>query len=83
MIIMYTSNWCGYCTAAKNLLKDLNLEFEEVNIEEKNISRNDLFELSGGYTIPQISINGKFIGGFQELQNLYQDNKLINLINDE
>ena len=83
MIIMYTSNWCGYCTAAKNLLKDLNLEFEEVNIEEKNISRNDLLELSGGYTIPQISINGKFIGGFQELQNLYQNNKLINLINDE
>tara|TARA_B110000438_G_C15563928_1_gene542357 strand:- start:448 stop:699 length:252 start_codon:yes stop_codon:yes gene_type:complete len=83
MIKIYTSNWCGYCNAAKNLLNDLNLSFEETNIEEANISRDDLLELSGGYTVPQISIRGEFIGGFQELQSLYQNNQLMKLINNE
>ena len=83
MIKIYTSNWCSYCNAAKNLLNELNLEYEEINIEEKNISRSDLQKLSGGYTIPQISINGEFIGGYNELQSLHQNNKLMILVNNE
>tara|TARA_X000001036_G_C20175611_1_gene601296 strand:+ start:211 stop:459 length:249 start_codon:yes stop_codon:yes gene_type:complete len=82
MIKIYTSNWCGYCNAAKNLLNDLNLSFEEINIEENNMTRDDLLQLSGGYTVPQICINGKFIGGFQELQSLHQNNQLMALINE-
>ena len=83
MIKMYTSTWCSYCNAAKNLLNELNLEYEEINIEEKNISRSDLQELSGCYTIPQIFINGEFIGGYKELQYLHQNNQLLSTINDE
>ena len=83
MIKIYTSNWCGYCDAAKNLLNNLNLEFEEINIEENNLSRQDLLKLSGGYTIPQICINNNFIGGYSELQILHQNNKLMDLINEK
>ena len=83
MIQMYTSNWCSYCSAAKNLLNELKLEYEEINIEEENISRSKLQKLSGGYTIPQISINGEFIGGYNELQELHQNNKLMGLVNNE
>ena len=83
MIQIYTSNWCSYCNAAKNLLSKLDINFEEINIEEKNISRLDLQELSGGYTVPQICINGKFIGGYVELQDLYQNGKLLEIINDK
>jgi len=81
MIIIYTSNWCSYCNAAKKLLDDLKLEYQEINIEEKNISRQELLDLAGGYTIPQISINDKFIGGYNELQSLYQNDKLLDLVN--
>ncbi len=83
MITVYTSNWCDYCNAAKNLLNELNIDFKEINIEENNISREELLKLSGGYTIPQICINNKFIGGYTELQNLYQNNKLMDLINEK
>ena len=83
MIQIYTSNWCSYCNAAKNLLLKLNLAFEEINIEEKNISRLDLQDLSGGHTVPQICIYGKFIGGYVELQNLYQNGELLKIINDK
>ena len=81
MIQIYSSNWCSYCNAAKNLLNELNLDFEEINIEEKNISREELLKLSGGHTVPQICINEKFIGGYSELQSLYQNDKLMDLIN--
>ena len=83
MIKIYSSNWCSYYKAAINLLKELKLEFEEINIENENISRQELEKLSGGYTVPQISINGKFIGGYDQLQSLYQNNKLIDLIRNE
>ena len=83
MIKIYSSSWCSYCTAAKNLLKQLNLDFEEINIEKENITRENLLELSGAYTVPQICINGKFIGGYKELQSLYQNNQLMDLINDK
>ena len=83
MILIYTSNWCGYCTAAKNLLDELKLDYKEINIEEENISRQMLLDLSGGYTVPQIKINDKFIGGYDVLQNLYQNNKLLDLVNEK
>ena len=83
MIKIYSSNWWSYCNAAKNLLKELNISFEEINIEENNISREDLLKLSGGHTVPQICINEKFIGGYTELQNLYQNNKLMDLIDEK
>ena len=81
MVKIYTSNWCGYCNAAKNLLDKLKIQYEEINIEEENINREDLLNLSGSYTIPQICINDTFIGGYQELQSLYQNNKLEEIIN--
>ena len=83
MIKIYSSNWCGYCKAAKNLLIELNLEYKEINIEKANISREELHKLSGQYTVPQICINGDFIGGYQDLQRLHQNNKLMDLINNE
>ena len=81
MVKIYTSNWCGYCSAAKNLLDKLGIEYEEINIEEINMSRQELLNLSGQYTIPQISINNTFIGGYQELQSLHQNKKLEKIIN--
>jgi glutaredoxin len=46
------------------------LEFEEINIEEEGWSRDDLFELTGGRTVPQIIIDEKPIGGYDDLLKL-------------
>jgi len=81
MIKIYTTNWCPSCVAAKNLLKNENIDFEEINIEEKGISREKLLEISGKYTVPQIVINNQYIGGYDQLLYLYQNNKLNKLIN--
>ena len=80
MIKIYTTNWCPSCNMAKTLLNEKGLSFEEINIEEKNMSRDDLIELTGGGTVPQIVINNNSIGGFDSLVRLNSTGKLEKLI---
>ena len=83
MIKIYTTSWCPSCVSAKNLLAELNIDFEEINIEEEKISREDLQEISGKYTVPQIIINNKCIGGYTQLLYLHQNNELDKILNDK
>ena len=76
MIKIYSTNWWGSCIAAKKLLDDKGLSYEEINIEEANISREKLIQLTGGYTVPQIIINDEAIGGLDQLLILNKEGKL-------
>ena len=82
MIKLYTSNWCSYCVAAKRFFEEHKIKYQEINIEDENISRQDLLELSGRYTVPQIFINNQCIGGYDDLIKLHQNNQLLELINE-
>ena len=83
MIKIYTTNWCPSCVAAKRLLAEEGIKFKEINIEEEEISREKLQEISGNYTVPQIIINDKCIGGYDQLLYLYQNNKLNEVVNEK
>ena len=76
MIKLYTSNWCSYCVAAKRFFEEHKIKYQEINIEEKNISREDLANIAGASTVPQIVINDNSIGGFDNLLALDQSGKL-------
>tara|TARA_B110000438_G_C15410973_1_gene477555 strand:+ start:316 stop:528 length:213 start_codon:yes stop_codon:yes gene_type:complete len=67
---------------AKKMLDDMGMSYQEIDIEEHNISRDKLSKLTGGYTVPQIIINDKVIGGFTQLLQLNQSGKLRELIKD-
>jgi glutaredoxin len=69
--------------AAKQMLDDMDMSYENIDIEKENISRDNLAKITGGYTVPQIIINDIAIGGFNELLRLNQSGKLKKLINDE
>ena len=69
-IKVYSTTWCPSCVHAKRLLSDRGLEYEEINIDEKGWSRDDLFELTGGRTVPQIMIDEKPVGGYNDLVQL-------------
>ena len=75
-VIIYSTSWCPSCISAKRLLEEKNIDFEEVNIDEEEISREKLFEITGGMSVPQIVINNKPIGGFEHLMELSQSGKL-------
>ena len=76
MIKIYSTSWCGPCSSAKRMLEELGQTFEEINIEEEGISREELQKLTGGATVPQIIINGEAIGGFDSLMKLNQEGTL-------
>jgi len=76
MIKIYSTAWCGPCASAKRLLDSLGQSYQEIDIEQNNISREKLMEMTGGMTVPQIIINEKSIGGFDQLLQLNQSGEL-------
>ena len=79
-IEMYTTAWCGYCERAKALLTRRGLEYREIRIDEDPNFRARLAELTGGWTVPQIVIDGRPIGGYDELWRLDRSGELEDLL---
>ena len=69
-IRVYTTRWCGYCVRAKALLNSRGIAFEEVQLDDEPQFRRMLFDLTGGWTVPQIVIGDEPIGGYTELWKL-------------
>lgn len=77
---MYTTQWCGYCVRAKALLDARGLPYEEIDLDDGAGFRARLHELTGGWTVPQILIGGKPIGGYTELWRLDREGLLDELL---
>jgi glutaredoxin 3 len=75
-IQIYTTRWCGYCVRAKALLRSRGFEFEEISLDHDPAFRRKLHDLTGGWTVPQILIDGEPIGGYTELWRLDRDGRL-------
>ena len=73
---MYTTAWCGYCVRAKALLQSKGIAFEEINLDHDPTFRQKLLDLTGGWTVPQILIDGRPIGGYTELWQLDKSGRL-------
>lgn len=70
-ITIYTRDWCPYCTAAKQLLKDKGAAFQEVNIGNEPGRRPEMIDRAGGKsTVPQIFIGERHVGGCDDLYAL-------------
>ena len=76
MIKIYSTSWCGPCKNAKQLLDERGLSYDEIDIDEIGWSRDDLYDLTGGRTVPQIVIDEKPIGGYGDLLKLDREGKL-------
>lgn len=75
-IKIFTKAYCSYCYAAKNLLSKRGFTYEEVNLSENLALEQDMRDLTGGTTVPQILIDNTPIGGFTELVELDRAGKL-------
>ena len=69
-IQIYTTRWCAYCVRAKALLNGRGIPYEEISLDDDAAFREHIFELTGNWTVPQILIDGKPIGGYTELWRL-------------
>ena len=75
-IRVYTTRWCAYCVRAKALLDDRGIAYEEVSLDHEPAFRQKLFDLSGSWTVPQVLIDGRPIGGYTELWRLDREGRL-------
>jgi len=76
-VTIYTRILCGYCSAAKRLLKEKGAQFEEINATMSRKLRDEMQERAGGlHTFPQIFVGGRHIGGCDELYELDRQGKL-------
>lgn len=68
---VYTTTYCPFCHRAKALLNSKGVAFEEIDVTDDPELRQKMVELSGGRrTVPEIFINGRIIGGYDELRTL-------------
>lgn len=83
-IDIYTSTTCPYCVKAKKLLQMLKLDYTEHNVDSNFDGMCE--ELSAKYnqtiqTVPQIIVNGHYVGGYTDLEILYKSNELQKILN--
>ncbi len=61
---------------AKALLESRGIDYEEISLDDDPEFRQKLFDLTGGWTVPQILIDGRPIGGYTELWRLDREGRL-------
>ena len=75
-VVIYTRPFCGYCSRAVTLLNEKDVAFDEIEAGMDPKLRNEMMEKSGRSTFPQIFIDGKHIGGCDDLMALDRAGKL-------
>lgn len=77
MITLYTKNYCPYCTKAKNLLSSIGASYEEIDVTTSPDIIIELAKKSGMRTVPQIFVDDIFLGGFDSINTLHEEGKLL------
>ncbi len=78
---IYTSPFCGFCYAAKRLLSQKGVKFEEHDVAFDAMRKKEMIARSDGRrTVPQLFINSVGIGGHDDLQRLAQNGELDKLL---
>ncbi|WP_170583003.1 glutaredoxin 3 [Ruegeria arenilitoris] len=76
-VVIYTSPLCGFCHAAKRLLSQKGVAFEEIDVLMNPKHKPEMIQRAGGRrTVPQIFIGDTHVGGCDDLYELEQAGKL-------
>ena len=75
-VIVYSSDYCPYCSRAKHLLASKSVAFEEIKVDGKPQLRAEMTKKAGRTSVPQIWIGEKHIGGCDDLYALERAGKL-------
>lgn len=82
-VVVYSKDYCPYCVKAKNLLTKKGIAFEEIDITNDSKKQEEMLaKAEGRRTVPQIFINDKSIGGYDDLHALDTGGKLDSLLQE-
>ena len=80
-VIVYGTLLCPYCFAAKRMLKQNGISFDEIRVDKQPELKHEMISRSGRFTVPQIFINEYHVGGYDDLMEHNRSGKLSNLLN--
>ncbi|MEI6556927.1 MAG: glutaredoxin 3 [Rhodospirillaceae bacterium] len=76
-VVIYSSMFCGYCARAKRLLDGKGVTYQDIDVAADPRRKPEMIERAGGRsTVPQIFIDGRHIGGCDDLHALDTEGKL-------
>ena len=79
-VIVYTKNMCPYCVRAKALLDKRGIAYEDINLSSDPDRLMALVEETGMMTLPQVMIDGKLLGGYDETAAADRSGQLSELV---
>ncbi len=77
---IYTKSWCGYSAGAKALLDARGVPYTDIDVTADPDTEFAMIERTGAYTVPQIFIDGRGVGGYDELSALDERGQLDSLL---
>ena len=75
-VVIYTTRWCPFCIRAKALLDQKGVSYQEIPVDGQPAKRQQMAELAGHNSVPQIWIDKHHIGGCDHLYGLEQSGEL-------
>lgn len=66
-VVVYTSDLCGWCNSAKEILQEQKIPFREINVRGNKELIDKMERETGNRTVPQIMIDGKHFGSYLSL----------------
>jgi len=79
---MYTTRWCPYCIAARELLGRLGVDYEDIDVGANPTLRAEMEQRSRRYTVPQIWVGDRHVGGFDDMNELHHQGLLEPLLDE-
>jgi glutaredoxin 3 len=73
---IYTTASCAYCVAAKMLLKQRGYDYEEFRVDTDPARYSEMLGRSNSRSVPQLFIDGSYVGGYAELAAADRDGRL-------
>ncbi len=67
---IYTTSWCPYCNAAKSLLADKGVAYDEIDVTDPELRDKMVQRANGRRTVPQIFIGDTHVGGYDDMAAL-------------
>ena len=69
-VVLYGTRFCSFCIAARRLLDEKGITFEDISVDTDLDLRMEVMEKSGQRTVPQIWVGSTHVGGYSDLQAL-------------
>ncbi|GAA6147132.1 glutaredoxin 3 [Pseudooceanicola nitratireducens] len=75
-VTIYTTPICGFCAAAKRLLDQKGVSYDEIDVMRDAEKKQEMMQRAGRHTVPQIWIGETHVGGCDDLYDLERSGKL-------